>query len=225
MPEDYKVQPGDCMSSIAYARGFFWATLWNLPENAALKAQRKDPNVLMTDDSVHIPDLTVKEEPRPTDKRHKFQLKGVPEKLHIRLLDYEDKPRPNLDYVLVIDGDARRGKTDSSGRITESIPPSAMSGKLTFAAPQHVDKTGRRIPAVPAQEVLILQLGNLNPVSEVSGLKARLANLGFYKGPINESLDAAAQAAIRNFQTTQRMTPTGVADDAMRQKLQDIHGH
>ena len=29
------------MSSIAYSRGFFWETLWNLSENADLKNERK----------------------------------------------------------------------------------------------------------------------------------------------------------------------------------------
>ena len=58
MAEDYTVQSSDCMSSIAYENGFFWKTLWNLPDNTALKAQRKNPNVLMTGDIVHIPPKT-----------------------------------------------------------------------------------------------------------------------------------------------------------------------
>jgi hypothetical protein len=225
MPEDYEVESGDCMSSIAYANGFFWKTLWDLSANADLKAKRKNPNVLMTGDVVHIPDLTLKNEPGATEMKHKFMLKGVPEKLHIKLLDYNHKPRPNLDYIIVIDGDARRGKTDSNGGITESIPPSAMTGKLTFAAPQETDSNGKPLPGKPKNQVMILQLGNLNPISEVSGLKARLANLGFYKGPIDENLDGATKKAISAFQTRQGMTVTGVADDATRQKLQDLHGH
>ena len=46
---------------------FYWQTLWNLPENAALKTLRKNQNVLMAGDTLHIPDLTVKQETRPTD--------------------------------------------------------------------------------------------------------------------------------------------------------------
>jgi hypothetical protein len=208
MPEDYTVQAGDCMSSIAYERGFFWQTLWNDPANAALKARRKNPNVLMTGDIVHIPDLTIKQEPGATEKTHKFMLKGVPEKLRIKLLD----------------GNSRRGKTDGSGELVESIPPNAMTGKLIFPAPELVDETGKHIPAKPKNQVMTLRLGNLNPISEVSGLKARLANLWYYKGPIDENLDDPAKQAVSAFQTKQGLPATGVADEGTKGQLQKVHG-
>ncbi len=211
MPEDYKVAPGDCMSSIAYAHGFFWKTLWNLGENAALKSQRKNPNVLMTGDLVHLPDLTVKQEPGATEKRHKFMLKGVPEKLRMRLLDVNHKPRHNLDYVIVIDGDSRRGKTDGNGELIESIPPDAKAGKIML---------GKKL-----SEVIKLNLGHLDPISEISGIKARLANLGFYRGAIDGNLDDAGKRGIRSFQTKQGLPVTGDADDATQQKLLKMHGH
>ncbi len=213
------------MSSIAYENGFYWKTLWNLPENAALKTQRKNPNVLMSGDVVHIPDLTVRQEACATEMTHKFMLKGVPEKLHIRLIDYEHRPRPNLDYVIVIDGKSRRGKTDGNGGITEDIPPNAKTGKLTYAAPAAVDANGKPLPGKPKKMVMILQLGGLNPITEVSGIKARLANLGLYKGPIDENLDAATTKGISAFQRTKGLPVTGAVDAATQQKLQDVHGH
>jgi hypothetical protein len=222
---DYTVQQGDCMSSIAYENGFLWKTLWNLPENAALKAKRKNPNVLLAGDIVYIPDLRVKQEPRPTDAQHQFVKLGVPEKLNMKLLDKNHKPRPNVDYILVVDGVLRKGKTDGSGRITEPIPPNAKKGKLTFAAPPDVDATGKPIPSKPKNQVMTLQLGHLNPISEVSGLKARLANLGFYNGPIDENLDDIAKAAIGAFQARQGIRVTSAADAATQQQLQGLHGH
>jgi N-acetylmuramoyl-L-alanine amidase len=225
MAEDYTVESGDCMSSIAYENGFFWQTLWNHPSNAALKAQRKNPNVLMTGDIVHIPDLTVRNEPGATEMTHKFMLKGVPEKLRMQLLDANHKPRANLAYIIVIDGNSRRGKTNGNGELTESIPPNAKTGKLTFTPTAALDKTGKPVPGTPKKQVMVLQLGNLNPLSEVSGLKARLANLGLYKGPIDENLDDATKQAIRAFQTKKSLPVTGVADDATKTLLQKIHGH
>jgi hypothetical protein len=214
------------MSSIAFEHGFFWQTLWNLPENANLKTKRKDPNVLMTADSVHIPDLTIKEAPGATDMRHKFQLKGVPEKLNIQLLDYNHQPRPNVAYKLLVEGNWRSGQTDGNGRLTESIPPSAKTGKLIFPAPPSLDPAGKPVQgSKPRNQVMTLQLGDLNPVAEVSGLKARLSNLGYYKGSIDEQLDAAAGSAITAFQKKKGLPVTGIADDATRQKLQEIHGH
>jgi hypothetical protein len=221
---DYTVQQGDCMSSIAYENGFFWKTLWNLPQNAALKAKRKNPNVLLAGDIVYIPDLRVKQEPRPTDARHQFVKLGVPEKLNIKLLDYNHKPRPNVDYILVVDGVLRKGTTDGGGLITEPIPPNAKKGKLTFAAPPDVDGTGKPISTKPKKQVMTLQLGHLNPISEVSGLKARLSNLGLYKGPIDETLDNNARQAISAFQARQRIPVTGAADAATQQAVQALHG-
>lgn len=222
---DYTVQNGDCMSSIGFENGFFWKTLWNLPENAALKAKRKNPNVLLAGDIVFIPDLRVKQVPGAPMATHKFMLKGAPEKLNITLLDFDHKPRPNLDYVIVIEGIAKRGTTDGSGKVTEPIPPNAKTGKLTFAAPQPLDGTGQPLPGKPKNQVMILQLGSLDPISEVSGIKARLANLGFYKGPIDGNLDVATQNAISLFQSRKGLEVTGTASDATVQKLQAIHGH
>jgi Putative peptidoglycan binding domain/LysM domain len=223
MAEDYTVEPGDCMSSIAYEHGFFWQTLWNLSENAALKTRRKNPNVLMTGDVVHIPDLTVRNESGATEKTHKFMLKGVPEMLRMKLLDASHKPRANLDYIIVIDGDSRRGTTDSQGELKESIPPHARTGKLTFAA--SLGKNGKPVPGRPKNQVMILQLGSLNPISEVSGLKARLTNLGLYKGPIDDNLDDATKEAISAFQRKKGLPVTGIADDATKAQIQQTHGH
>ena len=41
---DYTVGNCDSIPSIAKDKGFFWKTIWNHPNNAMLKALRKDPN-------------------------------------------------------------------------------------------------------------------------------------------------------------------------------------
>jgi hypothetical protein len=218
MAEDYTVQAGDCMSSIAYSHGFFWRTLWSLPQNAALKTKRKNPNVLMTGDIVHMPDLTVKQESGATEQTHQFMLKGVPEVLNMKLLDSNHQPRANVNYIITIEGKSRRGKTDPGGNIKESIPPDARTGKLVIDAPP--DGSG-----IPSTQTMILKLGNLNPLSEVSGLKARLANLGLYKGPNDEKLDDATKQAISAFQKKKGLPVTGIADDATKTQINKTHGH
>ena len=218
MAQDYIVADGECVSSIAFENGFFWQTLWNHPANAALKTLRKNPNVLMTGDVVHIPDLTIKQEPGATETRHKFMLKGVPEKLRMKLLDSKHQPRANLDYVIVIDGDSRRGQTDSNGELIESIPPDAKTGKLVIQAPP---KPGQ---PPPPPEVIQLKLGSLDPITEPSGLRSRLANLKFYRPPANGDVDAATTAALRAFQKKQGLPVTGAPDDATLAKLQELHG-
>ncbi len=225
MPQDYTAQQGDCISSIAYENGFFPDTLWNDPSNADLKQKRKNPNVLMGGDVVHIPDLTPKQESGATGSQYKFKKKGVPEKLNITLLDSDHKPRANLAYKMVIDGNWRSGTTDGNGKITESIPPNAKAGKLIFPAPQSTSGTGSSKSAAPKNQVMILQLGALNPISEVSGIKSRLANLGLYKGPIDDNLDGPTKNAIRSFQAKKGLPQTGNPDDATKAQLQQLHGH
>jgi len=223
------------MSSIAYENGFFWKTLWNLSQNASLKALRKNPNVLMTGDIVHIPDLTVRNEPGATEQTHKFVLKGVPEFLRMKIMDAQHNPRPNLQYIITIEGNSRHGTTDGTGQLKESIPPNARTGKLTFAAPLAgtTNPVAAKIAAItgkthgprPKQQVMILQLGSLNPISAVSGIKARLANLGFYQGPVDENLDDSTAKAITRFQRKKKLPMTGLADDATKALIQKIHGH
>ncbi|HUA57267.1 MAG TPA: hypothetical protein VML19_00835, partial [Verrucomicrobiae bacterium] len=83
MAFSYEVQDGDCIGSIAFSRGFDWDTLWNHPENAALKAKRRDPNILLAGDIVYIPDLSLRQQPCATDERHTFQLKSIPANLQL----------------------------------------------------------------------------------------------------------------------------------------------
>jgi hypothetical protein len=117
------------MASIAAKHRFEGETLWNLPENAALKNARNDPYVLYPGDKVFIPDIRVKEIPCQTDKRSYFLKKNTREQLRIVFTDEDDKPIAGESYVLEIDGQTRlEGQTDSSGAIKETIPR-----KRTFA--------------------------------------------------------------------------------------------
>ena len=70
------VGPDDSILSIAKAAGFYWSTVWNHPNNAQLKAQRKVPEVLQQGDQVYVPKAEPKKVTKPNEARHKFKLKG-----------------------------------------------------------------------------------------------------------------------------------------------------
>jgi peptidoglycan hydrolase-like protein with peptidoglycan-binding domain len=72
---------------------------------------------------------------------------------------------------------------------------------------------------------MILQLGSLDPISEVSGLKHRLSNLGFYRGPLDSTMDDKTKMALQRFQSAKGLPVTGVADSATTALLQKLHGH
>jgi len=204
----HEVKQGECLSSIADEYGFFWQTLWNHPNNANLKQIRKDPNTLMPGDRVHVPDKRLKEEKRPTSQMHKFRLLGVPTKLCLRLL-LDDNPRANEPFTLDVEGTITRGTTSSSGKLEISIPPRAKTGKLTVGE-------GERATTYR------LNLGNLNPHDQISGLQGRLKNLGYSNDRINGVLTPETKRAIAAFQTDIGLTVTGEPDSATIEKLREM---
>jgi hypothetical protein len=199
--------------------------------------------VLMVGDVVHVPDLTLKYVSKPTDQTHRFELKGVPAKLRLRILRppkldqvipgpslvssraidnlYEDpppeppqsdEPRARVPYVLEIDGALVRGTTDKDGRIEHSIPPNARQGNLLM---ELGTANELRLP---------LRLGYLNPVSELSGIKQRLANLGLGCGDLSDEPTPEMAAALSIFQEKAGLPVTGEVDAATRNKLANLHG-
>lgn len=202
------VSQGECLASIAAARGLSWKTIWNHAQNRQLKAARRDPNVLMPGDRVYIPEKQVREQTAATDKRHRFVRKGVPSVLCLRILDGR-QPRAHEDYTLEIDGRLYQGKTDGDGRIEHPIPPGAIRGTLILG------KEGETYP---------LALGHIDPIEETTGVKARLNNLGYACGAADDQWDEQARAALRRFQKDHDLEETGECDQATRDKLKEAHG-
>lgn len=207
--EDYTVKQGECVSSIAFEHGFFWQSLWALPENAALKQSRDSPFVLKPGDVVHIPELRQREVSVPTGAVHTFRRKGVPAKLRVRLL-VMNEPLANLPYVLEYGGQKVTGTTDDRGQVEVFIPPDTPSATL-------------RVGEGDDERIYDLAPRTLDPKKEVTGIQARLANLGYYDGAVSGDLDAETTAAIERFQRDHDLEPTGQADDATVSALSDFH--
>lgn len=243
--EDYTVQQGDCILSITHERGFHWETIWNHSSNSALKTLRKNPNVLMEGDVVHIPDLRLKQESGGTEQKHKFKLKGVPGKFILVLTrpDSDDKqteegtdpdseptgessdpeapapkaqkPWASVAWKCIIDGAVSTGTTGSDGKIELTIKPSAQEAQLVLE------------PDKPTQRVLILRLGNLDPADSPRGAVQRLRGLGFDPGPWNTPPaedDPQFRDAVQTFQATYSLPCTSKLDKPTMDKLKEVHG-
>jgi Putative peptidoglycan binding domain len=208
---NYLIKQGDCLSSIAYEHGFFWETLWKLPDNRPLQESRKNPNALLPGDALTVPPTRRKQETGAIEEVHRFRLKGVPETLRVRFLDAENKPRANLPYVLTIDGATHTGKTNADGELKHSIEPNAKKGELVIGEGEDAEE----IP---------LNLGHLDPVSEISGVQMRLLNLGFACGAADGVLGPRTRSAIERFQRAAGLKPTGDPDEATQKALEKQHG-
>lgn len=204
---EYIVRQGDCFSSIAFQFGFSVDKIWQHAENSNLHLRRESPNVLMPGDRVCIPEKDEGEEACQTGQHHRFRRRGVPSRLRVRLL-VNGEPRANVDYVLEIDGVSRVGKTDREGWLDEGISPAAREGILLLG---------------PEEEEIRLALGYLDPRDEISGLQARLNNLGFYYGASDGEAGPHTEAALRAFQREHGLEETGQADGATRSRMRDVH--
>jgi len=202
------VKQSECIESIAFEKGFFWETVWNHAQNAELKQQRKDPNILQPGDEIFIPEKEVKQEDCATEQKHRFLKKGIPAMLCLRLLD-NDEPRADESYTLEVDGEIFSGTTDAEGRVKHSIAPSAKQAKLIVGE---------------NKDQYTLDLGCLDPVTETVGVQARLNNLGFNCGEVDGMAGPETKTAICQFQRKYGLTESGEADSATRDKLVEVHG-
>ncbi len=208
---NYIVKQGDCISSIAQRYGFFWEKVWNHPNNAQLKAKRKNPNILYPGDVVFVPAKEGKEICCVTEQRHQFRKKGVLSNLQIQLLDEEEEPRANVEYVININGQFHRGLTTADGWIRRSIPSDAKRGELIVIEGD-------------IQEEYQLNLGYLDPVDQDIGVQQRLNNLGFDCGEPDGKIGQRTQEALKEFQRKYNLIESGRADQATRAKLKEVYG-
>lgn len=208
MAENYQVKQGDSIFSIAFEKGFFADTIWEHANNEEVKDDRKDPNVLMPGDVVHIPDKRLKEVSKPTNNVHKFQVKNTPKRFRIQIMR-GDQPVRDMEYVLSIEGSETTGKTDGEGWITRSISPNAKKGELSLQEGQKFD----------------LNLGFLDPIDEVTGLQGRLRTLGYYHGPINGQLNEDTKESLKEFQAYNDLETTGESDEETKSLLEEFAGN
>lgn len=198
---------GESIPSIARDRGFFWPTIWNHGNNAALKSLREDPNVLFEGDEVYVPALTIKYESRATEAKHTFKRKGDPVKFRLQLRKFGE-PRKAERYVLEIGGKLLEGTTAGDGMLEQWIPGNVRSGKLILN---------------DGKEVYPISISRLDPASMLSGVQQRLKNLGYAVGRADGKPSSRTTDAIRRFQAENNLDATGDADDATVAKLKQLH--
>jgi len=238
---DYIVTQGECVSSIAFAHGLFWETIWNDSANAELKEKRKNPDLLLAGDRLFIPEKRIVDMDCATEQKHTFKWKGVPVTLALKVMKdrtqsqavervaanntigaYDDTPQDvgevedpqaeaNQPYRLEIDGKTVSGTTDGDGKIMETISPGAHSARLILR------------PGAQDERIIELQLGGMDPVSEPSGAAKRLRNLG-YGCVVTTEMNASIVDALVRFQQEQGLEPAGNLDQQTQDALEQVHG-
>lgn len=204
---DYVVRPGECLDSIASRLGLRSSVVWNHDDNAALKAKRRDPNALLPGDRLFVPERCGKYEPCATASRHRFRRLGVPVKLRIQFLDENGDPFAGEPYRLCVDGDTTEGKLDQQGFLDTWIAPESSEGYVLL--------TGDALR-------FDLKLGELDPADEISGVQARLKNLG-YDCEVTGQLDQATIAALHRFQDDHDLKRSSTLDGPTWEGIERAH--
>lgn len=215
MAGNYTVQQGDHLSKIAKAFGFSdYQTIWNDPNNAALKQLRQNPNVLFPGDSVYIPDRQTRQQSCSTDQNHPFVKKTSNLKLRLTLVDQFEKPIANAQCVLTLGSGSSNVTTDGDGKIEQDLQPDVHDAILIVQDPQ-----------TPLNNTQIaVKIGDLDPVTEVSGQIGRLNNLGYFAGDVNQPDQTALESAVEEFQCDQGLTVDGICGPMTQAQLTKVHG-
>ena len=219
MSDTHTVEQGEYLASIAKDYGFSdWHTIYDHPQNADLKKKRPNPNILFPGDEIFIPDKAQKHESCATDKKHRFKVNVPKAWLKIVLKDFEGKPLANQPYTLTLATLTSKGTTDGAGSLHQKIPIGVELGQLDL------DKLGLSWP---------LKIGHLDPIQDegdngalISGMQARLNNLGYHCGRVDGILGERTTEALKGFQRSAmgRENPTGEPDQETLDSLRGQHG-
>jgi hypothetical protein len=201
------VKQGETLMAIAAKSGLeSWKAIHDAPENAELTKVRPDPGVLRAGDRWFVPSRELKHKPAAVDDKHPFTIKRPKGYVRIAVRDADGAPLAGT-YLLSAGGKSASGAIPADGLLKLTVPVDTTSGSLvvTFA-----DGT---------TETWNLRIGHLDPLAEISGVQARLNNLGFVCGEPTGTVNDATTHAVKAFQARVGLEPTGTIDDALREKL------
>jgi hypothetical protein len=128
---EYEVSQGECIASLARDSGHFWRTIWNDAANSELRRIRKNPNILLPGDRVHIPPIRSKAEQRDTGKRHSFVRLGEPAFIELCILrkrKIEDQTEAESVQAIVDQGDVEEEADFTLDQYSDLSIPEEESG-------------------------------------------------------------------------------------------------
>jgi putative peptidoglycan binding protein len=205
----YVVRPGDYLIKLAHRLGFDVDAVWNHPANEDLRKIRDDHNLLAPGDVIQVPPQEPQGLPIASGAVNRYTAKVPRIEVRLALHRVDGTVIAGADYEVEGLPDAA-GQTDGEGRITLQLPVTTREVVVSLAS---------------EEARFTVDVGGLDPISETSGIKHRLQNLGLYlPGERSSADDAQALAnAITVFQTRQGLAATGALDDDTREALLDEH--
>jgi LysM repeat protein len=228
----YVVRQGDYLEKIAKDNGFSdYRAIYEHPQNADFRKLRPDPNLLYPGDKLFIPEKKPRVHQGATRQVHTFKVTVPRLKLHLCLHDDYGDPiniaRYELDLSSKVLNRYATGEADPpSDRFDASnLGKGLVIEELSNAPTQATLRLWFEDPYSKKPDVVrTLQLGHLDPITTISGIQARLNNLGFNCGPADGKSGPRTRAAIKLFQSEHGIDADGEPNGATQSKLSEVYG-
>ncbi|MFO0618411.1 MAG: peptidoglycan-binding domain-containing protein [Polyangiaceae bacterium] len=207
----YVIRAGDHLSVLAYRMGFDASAVWRDAANDALRALRRDPDMLAPGDVLHVP--------QPTPEPPLTLSIGASNRFTLRV------PTVQVRVALGRGDAAWRGerfvvRRAGAGASAPALAEGTTDGDGIAEAEVPCD-VQRVILSVPGKQVAYdVRIGHLDPVDVDAGLRSRLRQLGYF---VSEGSHGVSHA-LRAFQSDHGLAVTGALDDATRAAIVDAHG-
>jgi Putative peptidoglycan binding domain len=213
MGRTHVVEQGERLATIAAQYGISPAVIYADPDNAQLWEKRPNPNVLMPGDEVSLGDPSTPTD-FPTGGAHTIMIDaGQNETVRILLGSRCDVSFAGQQFELKVGGQTIQGTVPDDNVVAGDFLLGAESGELRLWISDD--------PAVIASWTL--QIGHLDPVNEISGVQARLNNLGYGAGEVDGNSNPDLDGAVAALQRDLGAEPTGEIDDDFRAALDEAH--
>ena len=217
----YTVEQGDRMPTIGRDKGFLrWQTIWNFKGNADLRTLRGTAHILLPGDEVSIPSKLSRKAEVPGGTAE-YVVQSAAEVLRVCFAGIRSTEDAPVTFKATPDtGDAVEGVLAHNGKLEIDLPPDTTKVHVELSRKADGDGGDGDKPFASYD----FTVGGLDPASEVSGVQARLLNLGFYTGGITGTLDDDTRAAIAHFRWAKLRDRKDDMDEDFLSALNKTHG-
>ena len=198
----YVAKQGECIHSIAAKTGHLWQTLWDHPQNQALREAGRHPGVLLPGDRVFVPELKLKTLNLEAGQRHRIVIHGQTVLLRLRLCDADGEPIAKAKYRLEVADQDLPVTTDDEGYLEALVPILAEEAQLLDPL------TG---------ENFRLHIGHMDPTGSAGAVRKRLANLGYDAQAAEGEPDEHVKCLLDEFREDAGMESGAPWDQVARQ--------
>jgi hypothetical protein len=210
----HKVEQGERLPTIARKYGFAcWQTIWDFIGNLALKARRNNAHVLFPGDRIAIPGKL----PRRAlvcGGSAEYVVQASTEVLRVTFTG------ANFDAAHPV---KFRAQPNTGPAVTGDLKP---DGTMEIALREGITEVTVQLFIGDDDEPFEtheLHVGGLDPSEEISGVQARLANLGYYDGEITGIMDDDTREAVARFRADNLDDDKGSIDAVLCATLLDEH--